>query len=209
MSIVKLKNARLFFPNLFTAAEFKNSKTFNSKFGIDPAGADHAAVEKAIAEVAEAKFGKKAAARLAAFRPVPQQFPYRDGDGMTWAGAEGLMVLTATKQEKTGKPLVLTNVRHQGKWLELIDESGTPYGRDEDGKLVKVETDEEIKIPYSGCYVNASVEFWAQDGDNAGIRCALRGVQFYRDGDAFAGGSKAKQDEFDDLGAGADADELV
>lgn len=209
MAIVKLKDVRLFFPAFFTPSVFKGKKSYNGKFGIVPDSAHHKAIEAAIKEVADLKFGKKADNMIKAFRPVPQQFPYRDGDTMNWAGAEGLMVLTATKQEKAGKPLVLGNVRCNGKWVELIDDSGTPYTRDEDGKLVKADIDEEITVPYSGCYVNGSVEFWAQDGENPGIRCSLRGVQFHRDGDAFAGGSKAKPDEFDDLGDGADVDDLV
>lgn len=42
---------------------------------------------------------------------------------------------------------------------------------------------------YSGCYVNASLEFWAQDNNwGQRINAQLRGVQFFKDGDAFAGG---------------------
>jgi hypothetical protein len=219
MSIVKLQNARLFFNDLFTAKTFKQSTSYSATFGVQPGSALHNEIEAAIKEVAVVKFGeKKAAARIAAFRPVPQQFPYRDGDTMTWEGAEGLMILKGTKQEKSGKPLVLSNIRysgddvpaHKGKFIIIGDEKGTPYGRDEAGKLVEL-TDcmDEITVPYSGCYVNASVEFWAQDGDNAGIRCSLRAVQFLRDGDAFAGGSKVTADELDDLGEGAEADDLV
>lgn len=218
MSIVKLPNSRLFFNDLFEAKEFKNSKSFGATLGVVPASATHNAVEAAIKEVADAKYGKRSAAKLAAMRPVPQQFPYSDGNTKTWEGAEGLMVLKGTKQEKAGKPLVLSNVRysgdlvpaHVGKFVIIGDEKGTPYGRDGDGKLVELtDCTDEITVPYSGCYVNASVEFWAQDGDNSGIRCSLRAVQFLKDGDAFAGGSKVAVDELDDLGSGADAEDLV
>lgn len=220
MSVVKLKNKRLFFPALFEAKAFKDSRTFSATLGIEPGSADHKAIEAAIKEVADAKYGKTADRRIAAFRPVPQQFPYRDGNTVTWEGAEGLMIIKGSKQEKTGAPLVLSNVRYsgdqvpefRGKFIELHDEKGTCYGRDKDNKLVVLDdVMDEITVPYSGCFVNASIEFWAQDGDNAGIRCSLRGVQFFADGDSFAGGSKAKADEFDDFdsGDGADADNLV
>lgn len=219
MSIVKLANVRLFFNDLFVANVFKNSSTFGATFGVDPKSKMHQEIEDAIKLVAGIKFGdKKAAARIAAFRPVPQQFPYRDGNTMTWEGPEGLMVLKGTKQEKSGAPLVLSNVRYSGdevpaqvgKFVIIGDAKGTPYGRDGDGKLVKLtDCDDEITVPYSGCYVNASVEFWAQDGENPGIRCSLRAVQFLRDGDAFAGGSKVAADELDDLAGGADAESLV
>ncbi|WP_369952293.1 DUF2815 family protein [Ralstonia syzygii] len=64
--------------------------------------------------------------------------------------------------------------------------------------------------PYAGCYVNASIELWCQD-NNYGkrINASLRGVQFLRDGDAFAGGGSANEDEFDDIADGATADDLV
>lgn len=63
--------------------------------------------------------------------------------------------------------------------------------------------------PYAGCYVIASIELWAQD-NNYGkrINASLRGVQFLRDGEAFAGGGAASDDEFDELEA-ADAESLV
>jgi hypothetical protein len=50
------------------------------------------------------------------------------------------------------------------------------------------------------------VEIWAQD-NNYGkrINASLKGVQFVRDGDAFAGGGAASPDEFEDLSADASA----
>ncbi|MEY2655327.1 MAG: hypothetical protein RLZZ524_2355 [Pseudomonadota bacterium] len=51
---------------------------------------------------------------------------------------------------------------------------------------------------YSGCYVNANLDLWAQDNQwGQRINAQLRGVQFLRDGDAFsAGGSSADAGEF-------------
>lgn len=57
---------------------------------------------------------------------------------------------------------------------------------------------------YSGCYVNASLELWAQDNADYGkrINAQLRGVQFLRKGDAFSGaGTAADADEFDEINA--------
>jgi hypothetical protein len=64
--------------------------------------------------------------------------------------------------------------------------------------------------PYSGCYVNASLEIWAQDNSyGKRLNAQLRGVQFFRDGDAFAGGGQpADADEFDDIAA-PEADDLT
>ena len=55
--------------------------------------------------------------------------------------------------------------------------------------------------PYAGCYVNAIVEFWAQDNQyGKRVNASLSGVQFVMDGDAFGGGRAAAADDFPDLG---------
>jgi hypothetical protein len=79
----------------------------------------------------------------------------------------------------------------------VIDKDKSPL-TEQDGK------------PYAGCFVNASVELWPQD-NNYGkrVNASLRGVQFFRDGDAFAGGGAASEDEFDDLAVGAGEESLV
>lgn len=57
--------------------------------------------------------------------------------------------------------------------------------------------------PYSGCYVNAQVEVWAQDNKfGKRINAQLLGVQFVRDGDSFgAGAPPADPESFGDLSA--------
>lgn len=52
--------------------------------------------------------------------------------------------------------------------------------------------------PYSGCYVNLSIEIWAQDNSyGKRLNASLRGVQFLEDGTPFAGGAAANEDEFE------------
>ena len=54
--------------------------------------------------------------------------------------------------------------------------------------------------PYSGCYVNAFVEVWAQDNKwGKGVNATLKGVQFLRDGEAFGAGAPLDPDAFDDI----------
>ena len=65
---------------------------------------------------------------------------------------------------------------------------------------------------YSGCYVNVKVEVYAFEYNTKKmIPATLLGVQFVKDGDAFAGGAKvADADEFDDISdVGDNADDLV
>ena len=63
--------------------------------------------------------------------------------------------------------------------------------------------------PYSGCYVNALVEIWAQDNQHGKrINASLLGVQFVRDGERLAGGSTATADDFEPIpGAGTGSGE--
>lgn len=66
----------------------------------------------------------------------------------------------------------------------------------------------EDDIIYSGCYVNAKIDVygWEVEGKKQ-INATLLGVQFVKDGDAFAGGGfVASADEFDDISNTGDAD---
>lgn len=64
--------------------------------------------------------------------------------------------------------------------------------------------------PYSGCYVNASLDIWAQDNAfGQRINAQLRGIQFYADGDSFSAGRPADADEFEEVTEGAEADDFA
>lgn len=68
---------------------------------------------------------------------------------------------------------------------------------------------EDDGVIYSGCYVNAIIELYANtQPTKKGVFAALKGVQFVRDGDAFGGGAPARADEFDAV-AGADASDFA
>lgn len=97
---------------------------------------------------------------------------FRDGDEETWDGYEGHMYISCNSYRQ---PDI--------------------YGRNP--KLGKLTDDGTI---YAGCYVNAIVTFWAQDDEEYGkrINCSLEGVQFVRDGEAFAR-SGVSEDDFDQL----------
>ena len=65
-------------------------------------------------------------------------------------------------------------------------------------------------VVYSGCYVNAIIAIKAFDNVSKGVTAELSGVQFWRRGDAFAGGKVAEADEFpDEIAAPAEEDELT
>ena len=70
--------------------------------------------------------------------------------------------------------------------------------------------------PYGGCYVNATVRLWAQDGVKnpkwgKRVNAQLRAVQFWAEGEPFGESSVDAADEFDEGEdeAPASADDLL
>ena len=180
---LKLNNVRLSFPVLFEAKTVngEGKPAFSASFLIDPADPQVKALNQAIEQVARDKWGAKADAILKQMRAT-DKVALHDGDlKSNYDGFPGNLYVSA---RSTTRPLV-------------IDKDKSPL-TEQDGK------------PYAGCYVNASIELWAQD-NNYGkrVNASLRGVQLVRDGDAFAGGAAAGEDEFDDLAEVAMAEGLV
>lgn len=176
---IKLSNVRLAFPALFEAKTVngEGKPAFSAVFLLDPADPQVKAINQAIDAVAKDKWGAKADAILKQMR-AGDKVCLHDGDlKEQYDGFAGMLFVSS---RSPSRPLV-------------IDADKTPLG-ESDGK------------PYAGCYVNASIELWPQD-NNYGkrVNASLRGVQFLRDGDAFAGSAPASEDEFDDLSVGADA----
>lgn len=178
---IKLSNVRLAFPVLFEAKTVngEGKPAFSASFLIGLDDPQVKTIEQAIEQVAKEKWGAKADAVLKQMR-AQDRVALHDGDlKSNYEGFAGSLYISS---RAVTRPLV-------------IDRDKTPLA-EADGR------------PYAGCYVNASVELWAQD-NNYGkrINASLRGVQFLRDGDAFAGGGAASEDEFDDLGEGATAED--
>ena len=184
MKIV-IKNVRLSFPKLFEATQFKGTgpARYEAQFMVEPSSEAHKAIEDAISEVAHTRFGGKAATTLKKLRASKQTCCYVPGELTGREENEGQMVLSSNRKEKDGP-------------VAVFDKSKT-----------RLHTD--TGVIYAGCYVNASVDIWAQDGQYPGIRATLVGVQFAGDSDAFGGGPlKSTGDEFDalddDTGEGED-----
>ncbi len=79
-----------------------------------------------------------------------------------------------------------------------------------DGSKNNLDEKAVARVLYSGCYVNASIELWAQDNQfGQRINSQLRGIQFLRDGDAFGSGGSASEDEFEAVTDGADAGDFA
>jgi len=62
------------------------------------------------------------------------------------------------------------------------------------------QVDEEDELFYAGCYVNAVIQFWAQDNKyGKRVNANLLGVQFVKDGEAFGNQGIDVDEEFDDI----------
>lgn len=171
---VKLLNVRLAFPNLFTPKAGDNGDLKFSAAFIFPR--EHPAMPEIIAAMRAAaaeKWGEPKADEMLASLKAGNRLAVHDGDSKTkYDGYKGNLFMNASNKVR---PLVI--------------------GGGADGKAPLVETDGK---PYSGCYVNAMVSFWAQDNKyGQRINASLMGVQFLKDGERLAGGETASADDFD------------
>ncbi|KAK1548916.1 hypothetical protein Q3G72_030152 [Acer saccharum] len=182
MKIV-LKNVRLAFLKCWKAETVngEGEPAFSASMILPKDHPQLPAINAAILETAKAKWGAKTDAMMKQMKAT-DKLALHDGDTKSqYDGFEGNLFIAA--RTKT-RPLTI--------------------GRD------KAPVTEEDGVLYSGCYANVSIELWAQD-NNYGkrINAQLGGIQFVKDGDAFAGGgSAADESDFDELEEGADADLL-
>lgn len=177
-----LPNVRMAFNNLFTAEEYSpgdGKPRYSATFLIEKGSAMDKQIWAAINAEAANAWPKKPQAMVDSLKGNNNKFCYRDGDITTYDGFEGMFALASHRKESDGAPGV-------------YDRDKTPL-QARDGR------------PYSGCYVNAIVEIYAQTGENSGMRCGLVGVQFVKDGQSFGGASKPKADDFEDLGMDEEA----
>lgn len=182
---ILLKNVRLAFPNLFepTTVAGEGKPRYSATLLIP---ADHpqiAEIEAAQNAVAQAKWGQKAPAIVKGLAKQ-DKLALHDGDTKSkYDGFPGNFFVSAAAQENAA-PTVIDRDRSP-----LSVKSGRPY---------------------AGCYVNASIELWAQD-NNYGqrVNAQLRGIQFYADGDSFSAGRPADADEFEEVTEGAEADDFA
>lgn len=160
---VLLKNVRLAFAQgIFEKVSINGSDPAFSCKGIFEAGSDaHKTLKEAQETVAKEKWNDKAPGMLKLFD--------KNGDGViqdgdlkpNWDGFEGNLYVNASGQKRP----------------TIIDRDQTPLAPS-DGK------------PYGGCIVNMMVDVWAQDnGWGKKVNATLTGLQFVRDGDAFAAGA--------------------
>ena len=172
---ILIKNARLAFPNLFQprAGQDGGEAKFGASLILAPDNPAIKELNAAFIKIAKEKWADKGETILKGLRAQDRLCLHDGATKSQYQGFEGNMYVSASSKLRPS----------------VFDRNRTPLAP-EDGK------------PYSGCYVNASIELWAQDSSSYGkrINAQLRGVQFVADGDAFAAGASASENEFEDLG---------
>lgn len=196
---LKIVGARLAFPVLWTPEQVngEGEPAYSAQFLLGPnknpkvfAGVDgptkgsvvytrEVNLQDAIAEVGLAEWKDTWPMMLKQLQ-TKDALPVHDGDMKAqWGGFPGNFYLSSRSQA--------------GVRPKVVDQRGNPVTA-QDGSI------------YSGCYVIAFVELWAQNNKWAKrINAQVRGVQKLRDGDSFGGGSAAADDEFEDISEGAEA----
>lgn len=183
---IRLEDVRLAFPKLWTPEPFPggNDPTpyFSTCFLIPKTHPQLPILEKMMLRLAIEKWGpQKGPSVLKAAKAIGKVF-LRDGDAKADTdGFEGHMFVSA--RSKT-RPNIFDGLRNT-----VTEADGVVYG---------------------GCYVNAIISCYAYTKGNNGLGAGLKGVQFKRAGDAFAGGgSPSDADDFDELGVQDDGDDLA
>ena len=198
---VKLNNVRIaFINNLRTAGEYEagdGKYRYSATFLIPKGSAHDKAIEDAIKAVAIEGWAKKADAMLESIRGNANKFCYQNGDLKDFDGFEDHMYIAAHRKRDDGRPLLLDNVLdpETQKIARLVDSNGE-WLPGKEGRI------------YAGCYVNATIDIYAQTKTNPGIRCGLQGVQFHAAGDSFSGASRGNEDDFDAAAPEETEDEL-
>ena len=171
---IMIKNVRLAFPAIFEPQAIGDGEpAYGAKLIVPPDHESVAEIRNAIVSVAKEKWKDKWEGVITVLKDDKRicwvEGPYKNKDGVVYDGFEGMFSLST--RSPTVRPTAL-------------GASGQPVSK-EDGVI------------YPGCYVHASVEFWAQDNNwGRRINCNLRGVMFAGEGQSFGGATAAAADEF-------------
>lgn len=186
---IRIDNVRIAFPRLYKGDQFQGTGSYRCGAQL-LIPADHpqiAEVNTLVDLAGKTKFKDKwpAAQKVA---KAKDKIALRDGD-------------LKAKMEGFAGNFVLSANCPGG---ETEDACKKPKVYDKQRNLVPTDTG----LIYSGCYVNALVEFYGDSRFGEAINCSLLGVQFHADGDSFAG-STAKDEDFEVAADGAGAGEFV
>jgi hypothetical protein len=167
--LVVLKIVRIAFPEIYVAKPFggTGASRCSAMFLMDPATPHGAAnisqMQKAIVQVATDKWKDKARDMVRSFAAKAELCLHEGNEKSEYEGFAGMKFVSASNDQP---PVV-------------VDEN----------KRILTPQNHQNKI-YSGCYVNAQVDVWAQDNQyGKKINAKLIAVQYQGQGVAFSGGA--------------------
>lgn len=174
-----IKGARLAFTDhLFVPAAYKNDPTkpkkYSCKLLIPKTHPQIPQINEEIARLALLEW-KDDAARALNEMKTENRLPLYDGDIKKYDGYQGHFFLSASNEAKPTFVRANPGTKEHPNFITDPNEL------------------------YSGCYVISAVSFWTQPSKNGwGIRINtnLKGLQFYRPGEAFRGAGASSLDEF-------------
>lgn len=177
---LRLKMVRIAFPALDKPTAFgEGEPAYQAKFIIVPGSPEVKLLDDAMAAVAKEKWKDKADSVLELLKEDKKlcfvHAPYRNKKtGETYSGFDGMFSLSTRSKNK---PTVFDRNNR-----EVTD-------------LAQIKS-----MIYSGCYVHAKIDVWAQDNQyGRRINANIAGVMFAKDGEAFGGSTPATGDDFADL----------
>lgn len=191
MAKILLKNVRLSFPDIWKPgapiAGSTNPPKYGGQFIFAPTSDAAKIVQTEFLRVATEKFGPNAAAILSELPKDKKCLRRGDGNldkaGVVRNGYAGNLFITARNK---ARPVVVDRNK-----APLTEADGRPYG---------------------GCFVNVTVDLYAQDkpGQGKSVNATLLAIQFVGDGESFGGGV-GTADDFDamDDGEGSGATPAV
>lgn len=175
---------RLAFAQLFAAKAFADSDPrYSCSILFEPNGETHKAVRAAIDAEAALKWGQKAPGIVKAMI-TSNDACLKDGNTKAqYSGFEDMFFVSASQAEDRGRP-------------DIRNAKGLPVAAGDAG------------APYSGCYVVAILDLWAQDNQyGKRVNASIAGIQFWKHGDPFGGSAMpVSDDDYEDLSAEADED---
>lgn len=177
---VNLRNVRIAFPALDKPEAFgEGEPAYQAKFIIMPGSAEVKLIDDAIKAVAKEQWKDKASSVLELLKEDKKlcfvKSAYRNKKtGEAYAGFDGMFSLSTRSKNR---PTVFDKFKH-----EITDPR-------------------DIKsLIYSGAFVHAKVDIWAQDNKwGRRINGTIAGVMFAKDGDAFGGTVAATSKDFGDV----------
>ena len=201
---VTLKGLRLAFPHIWEPQQPQKAggeAAYNGSFIFPLTDSD-----KSVAAVANEELKK---AQAAMQQVAVEKWGAKAGDVFKTLRAKGDICLLdgATKAEYDGfdgnkyvsarnkaKPVIVATKKFNGKVI-TVDEGNNAYI---DGQRLR-DLPFDVKAPYSGCYVNVTLDIWAQDNQyGKRINAKLLAIQFDKDGEAFSGGEGYSDNDFED-----------